>query len=189
MAAPSYTPFVSAVPSSPMFTLLKLLQSLVKTLHSDGTPTQIAAGVALGAALGLTPIANVHNVVIFLVLAVVNVSFGAGLFAWALFIPIGFLLDPLFDRLGRRLLVETPSLQPLWTSLDNTPGLALTNFSNTVVLGSIVAWAALALPIFFLARVGVLRYRATIGERVRRSPLYQAITASRAYNVYRWFEG
>ena len=170
-----------------MFTLLKLLQSLVKTLHSEGTPGQIAAGVVLGAALGLTPIANVHNVVIVLLLAVLNVSFGAGLCAWALFVPVGFLLDPVFDRIGRLLLVETPALQPLWTTWDNTPGLALTNFNNTVVLGSVVGWLMLALPIFAGARVGVVRYRATIGERVRRTALYKAITASRAYNVYRWF--
>ena len=170
-----------------MFTLLKLLQSLVKTLHSDGTPGQIAAGVALGAALGLTPIANVHNVLILLLLAVLNVSFGAGLFAWVAFVPVGFLLDPLFDRIGRLLLVETPALRPVWTAWDNTPGLALTNFNNTVVLGSVVGWLLLAAPIFLLARVGVVRYRATIGERVRRTPLYKAITASRAYNVYQWF--
>jgi uncharacterized protein (TIGR03546 family) len=116
------------------------------------------------------------------------VSFGAGLFAWAAFVPVGFMLDPVFDRLGRRLLVETPALHQLWTGMDNTPGLALTNFGNTVVLGSVVAWAVLVVPIFVLARVGVLRYRATVAERVRRSPLYQAITASRVYNVYRWFE-
>ena len=171
-----------------MLTLLKLLQSLVKTLHSDGTPTQVAAGVALGAALGLTPIANVHNAVIFILLAVLNVSFGAGMFAWAVFVPVGFMLDPLFDRLGRQLLLETPSLQPLWAAWDNTPGLALTNFANTVVLGSVVGWLLLTLPLFVLARIGVIRYRATIGERVRRTHLYKAITASRAYNVYRWFE-
>jgi uncharacterized protein (TIGR03546 family) len=170
-----------------MFTLLKLLQSLVKTLHSDGTPGQIAAGVALGAALGLTPIANVHNVLIVLLLAVLNVSFAAGLFAWALFVPVGFLLDPVFDRIGRALLVDTPALQPLWTTWDNTPGLALTNFNNTVVLGSIVGWLVLAPPIFALSRVGVIRYRATVGARVRSTALYKAITASRAYNVYRWF--
>ncbi len=170
-----------------MFTLLKLLQSLVKTLHSEGTPGQIAAGVALGAALGLTPIANVHNVLIFLLLAVLNVSFAAGLFAWALFIPVGFLLDPFFDRIGRLLLVEAPALRPLWTTWDNSPGLALTNFNNTVVLGSLVGWLLLALPIFVLARVGVIRYRTTIGERVRRTALYKALAASRAYNVYRWF--
>src|ERR687884_2362804 len=99
-----------------MFALLKLLQSLIKTLHSEGTPGQIAAGMALGSALGLTPLMNVHNLVIVFFLFVLNVSFGAGLFAWALFVPLGFLLDPLFDRIGRALLLETPSLRPLWTS-------------------------------------------------------------------------
>jgi uncharacterized protein (TIGR03546 family) len=171
-----------------MLTLLKLLQSLIRTLHSEGTPGQIAAGVALGAALGLTPFVNVHNAVIFVLLAVLNVSFGAGLFAWVAFVPVGFMLDPLFDRIGRLLLVETPALQALWTAWDNTPGLALTNFNNTVVLGSVVGWLILALPIFVLSRIAVIRYRATLGERVRRTPIYKAITASRAYNVYRWFD-
>src|SRR5919205_3888562 len=110
-----------------MLTLLKLLQSLVKTLHSDGTPVQIAGGVALGAALGLTPIANVHNAVIFVLLALLNVSFGAGMLAWAAFVPVGFMLDPLFDRIGGVPLLETPALKPLWTTWDNKPGLALTN--------------------------------------------------------------
>jgi uncharacterized protein (TIGR03546 family) len=170
-----------------MFTLLKLLRSLFKTLHSDGSPGQIAFGMALGAALGLTPIANAHNVVIVLLLAMLNVSFAAGLLAWAMFVPIGFLLDPVFDRIGRWLLVDTAALRPLWTAWDNFPGLALTNLTNTVVLGSIVGWLLLFLPIYFLARLGVVRYRATIGDRVKRSRFVQALEASRLYNVYRWF--
>jgi len=170
-----------------MLTLLKLVRSLVNTLHSDGSPGQIAAGVALGAALGLTPIANAHNAVVLLLLAVLNVSFAAGLLAWAVFVPVGFLLDPLFDRIGHWLLVDTQALRPLWTAWDNIPGLALTNFNNTVVLGSVVAWLLLFGPIFFLARFGVLRYRATIGARVRQSRFYKALQASQIYNVYTWF--
>ena len=170
-----------------MLTLLKLVRSLFNTLHSDGSPGQIAAGVALGAALGLTPIVNVHNVLVFLLLAVLNVSFAAGLLAWGVFVPVGFLLDPVFDRIGHWLLVDTQSLRPLWTAWDNVPGLALTNFNNTVVLGSVVAWLLLFLPIYFLARFGVLRYRATIGARVRQSRFYKALQASQIYNVYTWF--
>ena len=170
-----------------MLTLLKLVRSLFNTLHSDGSPGQIAAGVALGAALGLTPIANAHNLVVFLLLAVLNVSFAAGLLAWGVFVPFGFLLDPVFDRIGHWLLVDMQSLRPLWTAWDNIPGLALTNFNNTVVLGSVVAWLVLFLPIYFLARVGVLRYRATVGARVRQSRLYKALQASQLYNVYTWF--
>lgn len=170
-----------------MLAILKLLQSLVRELHSDGTPNQIAFGVALGAALGLTPIANAHNLVVVVLLLVLNVSFGAGMLAWALFVPVGFALDPAFDRIGRTLLVETPSLQPLWTSWFNAPVVPYTNFNNSVVLGSVVAWLLLFGPIFLLARVGVVRYRATYGERIRRSRFYQAVTASKAYNVYSWF--
>jgi uncharacterized protein (TIGR03546 family) len=170
-----------------MLTLLKLVRSLIKTLHSDGSPAQLAFGVALGAALGLTPLMNAHNLVVLLLLAVLNVSFAAGMLAWAVFVPIGFLLDPIFDRIGHALLIGAPSLRPFWASIENTPGLALTNFNNTVVLGSVVAWLLLFTPIFFLARYGVVRYRATIGERVRRSRAYKALQASQIYNVYTWF--
>jgi uncharacterized protein (TIGR03546 family) len=170
-----------------MLTLLKLLQSLVKTLHSEGTPGQVAAGMALGAALGLTPLVNVHNLLIVALIFVLNVSVGGAMLGWALFLPLGFALDPLFDRLGRQLLLETPALTPMWTAWFNTPVLPYTNFNNTIVLGSFVAWLGLSLPIFFAARFGVARYRATLGERVRRSRFYNAITASKAYNVYTWF--
>ena len=170
-----------------MLTLLKLFRSLVKTLHSDGSPSQLAWGVALGAALGLTPIANAHNLVVLLLLAVLNVSFAAGMLAWAVFVPIGFMLDPIFDRVGRWLLVDSTSLRGVWTTWDNVPGLALTNFNNTVVLGSVVVWLALLIPIYFAARYGVLRYRATIGERIKSSRYFKLIEASQVYNVYRWF--
>src|ERR687895_889726 len=102
-----------------MLALLKVIQSLVRTLHSDGTPGQIAAGVALGAALGLTPLMSLHNLAILALLLVLNVSFGAGLLGWAVFAPAGFVMDPVFDRLGRALLLETPALTPLWTSWYN----------------------------------------------------------------------
>ena len=48
-----------------MLTLLKLIQSIIKTLHSEGTPGQVAAGIAIGSVLGLTPLLNLHNLIIF----------------------------------------------------------------------------------------------------------------------------
>lgn len=169
-----------------MFALLKLIQSIIKTLHSEGTPGQVAAGVALGAALGLTPLMNVHNLIIFSFLVLLNVSFGGAMLGCALFVPLGFLLDPVFDRIGASLL-HAPSLRPLWTSWYNTPLVPYTNFNNSVVLGSVVGWLVLAVPVFLVARWGVARYRATIGERVRRSKFYQAVTASQVYNWYKLF--
>jgi uncharacterized protein (TIGR03546 family) len=155
-----------------LLALLKLFQSLFKTLHSEGSPTQIGLGFALGAALGLTPILNVHNLIVLLLLCVLNVSFGAGMLAWAVCVPIGFMLDPLFDRLGHWLLIDASALRPFWISWDNTPILALTSFDNTVVLGSVVVWLVLFIPLGLLSRYGVIHYRATLGEQVRRSRFY-----------------
>jgi uncharacterized protein (TIGR03546 family) len=169
-----------------MLALLKFVQSLMGTLHSDGTPTQIAAGVALGAALGITPIANVHNVVIIALLALLNVSFAAGMLAWAVFVPIGFMFDPIFDRIGHWLLADVTALRPLWTTMDNS-GLALTNFNNTVVLGSVAFWLAMFLPIYFGSRIAVLQYRAKLAHKVENSRYYQMLKASKLYNVYSWF--
>ena len=171
-----------------MLTFLKLFRSLVKTLHSDGSPSQIAFGIALGSALGLTPIANAHNAIVLLLLAVLNVSFAAGMLAWGVFVPIGFMLDPLFDRIGNWLLVEVTSLRPLWTSWENIPGLALTNFNNTIVLGSVVFWLVSFVPLFFAARYGVVKYRATLGERVKNSRYFKLLETSQLYSVYRWFQ-
>ena len=89
-----------------MLALLKLIQSIIKTLHSAGTPGQVAAGMALGSALGLTPLVNLHNLVIFSLLVLLNVSFGGGMLGWMLFVPVGFLLDPLFDKIGLSLVAD-----------------------------------------------------------------------------------
>jgi len=167
--------------------LLKFLQSLVKALHSEGTPGQLAAGLALGSILGLTPLINLHNAVVFGLIILLNVSFPGAMLGWAVFTPIGFLLDPLFDAVGHFLLLDAAGLRPLWTRLFNVPVVPLTNFDNTIVLGSFVSALVLLVPVYLGARWGVARYRDTIGARIRASRIYRAITASKIYNVYRWF--
>lgn len=167
--------------------LLKLIQSLVKTLHSEGTPGQVAAGLALGSILGLTPLVSLHNAVVVGLIVLMNVSIPGAMLGWALFTPIGFLLDPLFDAIGRALLLGAPALRPLWTALYNVPVVPLASFNNTVVLGSLVVSLVLGVPVFYGARWGVTRYRATVAERVRRSALYRAVAASKLYGVYRLF--
>ena len=48
-------------------------------------------------------------------------------------------------------------------------------------------WLLLFVPIYLASRFAVVRYRATLGERVRQSHFYKVLSASQAYNVYRWF--
>lgn len=167
--------------------LLKWLQSLVKALNSDGSPGQVAAGIALGAALGLTPIATVHNVLIVLLALVLNVSLAGFSLGWTLFIPAGFLLDPVFDAIGGALL-GAPGLAAFWTKLANLPLVPYTNFNNSIVLGSLVCWVAAWLPIWFLARWAIVKYRATLYERLAKTRFFRAVKASGLAQVYAWFQ-
>lgn len=170
-----------------MLAILKFLHSLAKTLHSEGTPAQIAGGIALGAALGLTPLMNLHNAIVVVLLCIINVSFAAGLLGMALFAPIGFLLDPLFDRVGHWLLTDVVALRPFFAWIDTQPVLAYTNLTNSVVLGSVVGWLLLFIPIFIAARIGVIRYRASLGEWFMKTRIYHALGATKVFDVYSWF--
>ncbi len=169
-----------------MLTLLKLLQSIFKTLHSEGTPGQVAAGIMLGAGIGLTPLLSAHNLVLFAAIALLNVSFGGGMLGMALFTPLGFLLDPLFDRVGLALL-QAPGLRGLWTDWYNLPLVPYTNFNNSVTLGSFVVWLVLTIPLYVAGKVAIARYRATYGQRVMNSRFMKGLKASKVYNVYSWF--
>jgi uncharacterized protein (TIGR03546 family) len=170
-----------------MLTILKLLQSLFKTLHSEGTPGQVAAGLMLGACIGLTPLLSAHNLVLFAAIVLLNVSFGGGMLGMALFTPLGFILDPLFDRIGAALL-HAPGLRETWTALYNLPLVPFTNFNNTVTLGSFVFWLVTAVPIYFLGQWAIRRYRETYGQRVMNSKFFKGLKASKVYNVYTWFK-
>ncbi len=99
--------------------------------------------------------------------------------------PVGFALDPLFDALGVALLSGVPALQPVWTLLYNMPVVPLTNFNNSVVLGGVVSWVVLSVPLFFASRWAVARYRATVYRRLQTTRAFQMVKASKVYNVYR----
>ena len=163
--------------------LLKLLQNLIKALNSEGTPGQVAAGIALGAVFGLTPLINLHNLLFLAAAMVLNVSFPGVMLGWALFLPVGFALDPVFHAVGLALLTAPP-LQALWTLWFNTPFVPLTNFNNTIVLGSLVVWFLAVVPVFFLARWLVAQYRERVFERLRKTPAFRAVKASKLWNVY-----
>jgi uncharacterized protein (TIGR03546 family) len=170
-----------------MLTLVNLIQSLVKALNSEGTPGQVAAGIALGAMFGLTPLVNLHNLLMLAAIFLLNVSLPGAFVGWVVFLPLGFAMDPVFHAVGERLLLDTPALTGWWTTVYNTPVLALANLTNTIVIGSLLGWLVLSIPIYFGARWAVGRYRATVYTRLKDSRLFKAVQASKAYNVYRMF--
>src|SRR5213078_2800930 len=103
-----------------MFAIIKLIQSLFGALHSEGTPGQLAAGIVLGSFLGLTPLINLHNAIIFAALVLLNVSFAGGMLVVGVVVAIGFPLVPRFVRV-RQPPRFAGQLRGVWTTLYNTP--------------------------------------------------------------------
>jgi len=169
-----------------MYLIIKLIQKLVSTLNSDGTPGQVGAGMAIGTVFGLTPLLNLHNLVVLGFVMVFRVSFPAVTLGWFVAVPFGFALDPLFDSFGLQML-DALTLNPFWTGLTNAPVLALFDLNNSVVLGSLVFWILALLPMYLLARWGVARYRATIYLRLQRTKVFKTVKGSKLYNLYRLF--
>ena len=170
-----------------MYWAIKFVQSLVKALNSEGTPGQVAAGMTLGACLGLTPLFSLHNVVVIGVIFFFRVSVPGATLGWLIATPIGFLLDPLFDRVGLVLLTEVDLLRGIWIWLYNAPLLALGNPTNTIVAGSLVVWLGISLPLFLALRWAIGKYRDKVYARYRDARLFRALRASKLYNLYRLF--
>src|SRR5690554_4258710 len=140
--------FVEARRNGKLF-LLNFIFKLIKTLRSKGEPHNIAMGFALGTIIGLTPSLALHNLIVFILVLIFNISLPAALFAVFFFSCFAHFFDPLFHSMGYFLLVKTEPLQPVWTYLYNIPIAPLTRFYNTVVLGSLVASLALFFPVYW----------------------------------------
>jgi len=152
---------------------LSILKSILEALHGEDDPSHIAAGLAIGAALGLVPKANLIAVLFFLLFFFFRVDKGMALLSAAAFTPLGYAIDTPAHRIGYALL-SSASLKPLWTWLYNLPVFPWTKFNNTVVLGNLVIGLALYLPLYFTSKWLILRYRATWKAKVDNLPWVKA---------------
>ncbi|TQV84304.1 TIGR03546 family protein [Exilibacterium tricleocarpae] len=162
---------------------MRLLVKLLKVLNAEDNPAQIALAVCLAAILGLTPLLSLHNLLILFLVLVLRVNISAFLLFALVFSGIAYLLDPLFHRLGHSLLTAE-GLQGMWTLLYNTAAGRLSEFNNTLTLGSLVFAVALSVPLFFAAKTGVDRYRARLLPWVEKTHLVRVLKASRFYRLY-----
>ena len=170
-----------------MIFLSKQLFGLLRLLNSDTGQNQIAAGIACGLILGFAPVFSLQTILVILVLFFFRIQIGAATLAAFFFAFAAYLLDPIHHRVGMAIL-ETPSLQPLFTQMYNMPLVPLTRFSNSIVMGSGVVSIVLALPVFFLSRMLVTKYRATVVARFRETKAFKAIQKSKFYNWYMKYE-
>jgi len=170
-----------------MSLVLRQLFVFFRLLNSEKAQNQIAAGVVCGVILGFAPAISFQAVLVFVIIFLFRVQFGAA-FATAFFVKlVAMPFDPLFDAVGRFVL-ERPTLEPIFTWMFNVPIIPWTRFYNTIVMGSAAISILLAPVVFVLTRIVVRRYRETIVSRFKDSKLWNLWKSTTLYKWYMRFD-
>ncbi len=167
--------------------LLKQIFAFIKLLNSDTGTISLAAGMTCGFILGMTPVLSLHSLIIFLILFFFRIQIGAALLAAFFFKFVAFLLDPLFDVVGRKVL-EMGSLEPFFTKLYNMPLIPFTRFNNSIVMGSAVITFALSPIVFIISQRLIIKYRETVLARFKTTKFWKAVEATKFYQWYYKYE-
>lgn len=163
--------------------LLKQLFQFLKLLNSDTGTNQIAAGIAAGFILGMTPALSLQTILVFVCIFFFRIQIGAAFLAAFFFKFVAFILDPVFDDLGFYVL-NLPSLQSFFTNLYNMPIVPFTRFNNTIVMGSGVLSILLSPVIYLLSLYVVGQYRVQIVAKYKQTKFWRAIQAT---SLYKWY--
>jgi len=143
------------------------LVKFLKLLNSEQAPHQLSLGLAFAMIVGLTPTLSLHNLLVLFLLLTLRANLSTFVLGWALFSLLGLLLDPLFHAIGLKLL-SLPELEQMWTTMYNSSFWRLSQFNNTILLGSLLFSVLCFLPMFFLSNRLIRLYRLRWQERMGR---------------------
>lgn len=166
-----------------MTLILKQIFSLLKVLNSDTGENQIAAGLACGLILGFAPAFSLQTVIVIIMLFFFRIQVAAAFASAFFFAFIGFLLDPVFDSIGKSVL-EMQGLKELFTAMYNMPIIPFTKFYNSIVMGAMVVSFALFPFMFFLTKKLVIKYRLTVVAKLEKTKFWKAVKAT---SFYKWY--
>jgi uncharacterized protein (TIGR03546 family) len=167
-----------------MTLLLKQLFAFFRLLNSDTGTNQLAFGLAFGVILGFSPFLSLQTFLVLFLCFFFRIQLGAAFISAFFFKFVAFMFDPLTDKLGRWAL-ELPSLRPLYVEMYNMPLVPLTRFNNSMVMGSALVGFGLVIPLFFLFKSGIVKYRATVVARYQQTKIWKLWIGT---SIYKWYQ-
>ncbi|AWB65820.1 DUF2062 domain-containing protein [Saccharobesus litoralis] len=168
--------------------MLTLLAKLLHALNSESSPRQIAAAIALGLCVGITPLLSLHNLLFLLLAFLIRINLSAFFLSATVFSAVGLLLAPISISLGEALLTA-PSLQGLWTSLYQFNIYKLAHLHHTLTLGSLLVGLILFVPCMLASQQIVIRYRVHIKAFIEKFKVVQWLKSSKFYQIYQTVTG
>ncbi|MDX2447552.1 MAG: TIGR03546 family protein [Desulfobacterales bacterium] len=164
--------------------MLTIVAKIFKTLNSETEPFQISLALCFAMIAGLTPLWSLHNFIVLLLVLILRVNLATFILAWLGFSGIAYLLDPVLHAFGLHILTAD-ALKGFWTSLYNSTLWRLSNYNNSLLMGSLITSLGLFVPLFFLSNMIIRKYREHIFAWVMKSRIVQVLKASKFYGIYK----
>lgn len=150
--------------------MLKAIVRFFKALNSNSHPGDIAHAVCLGLILGFVPKSNALWYVLMIFFLFMRVNKGSLIIFTFLFSLLAPVLDPFFDTFGYWFL-NIDAFVPVFSKMLDIPFVGFTKFNNSIVCGSFLSAIILYVPVYFLARLFISKWRLKIAPFVRKTKL------------------
>ncbi len=158
--------------------MITQILKILRVLASEDSPMQISLAIALAMVMGLTPLFSLHNFLVLIILLSFRINLAAFLLAWAFFSGLAYLFDPQFHGLGMTVL-QHAALQNMWTEMYNSAFWRLTNFNNTIVMGSFITAMLAFIPMLLILNFLIRRYRSHVLVFLKKSKLVTWMQSSK----------
>ncbi len=170
--------------------MFNFIRKLFKALNSSGKPWQLTGAIVLAMFAGFLPSSSLIVLDLLFLALILNVNFSLFLLFSVVFGGIGYLFDPLFESIGYSVLTHE-SLNAFFTTLYNSALFRWSSFNYTLVTGSLIVSAVLAIPMYLVLNRFVRLYRVQLGQRLnewkltRWMKLYNEEASSSS--IFRWW--
>lgn len=162
--------------------MLDAIVRLLKALNSDVSPWAIAFGMTLGMVVGYTPTMAWHNLFIVLLICVLRVNFSSAIAGMIVGAALAWPLSAPAIALGEHLLTD-PGLEAFWTGLFSVPLMLVLGLNHTHMLGSLVVAMVALLPLTWVIKLLVERYRLHVMAWFNKLKVVQALKASKFWGL------
>ena len=152
----------------------------LKAFHSDGKPWQLTLGLVFGYMMGLSPTLSALNLILLILALVINLNISFLIVSFGFFSGVGYLLDPLFHKVGYQLLTS-PGMKDLWLQIFSCPITLTAKLNNSTVMGSLVVCIVSAIPMYFVFNTLLRKYRNPINQFISRLPIIRSIKYMKIY--------
>lgn len=163
--------------------MITLLAKLLNALNSENSTRQIALGIALALVYGLSPVISLQAFVLLFVVLLIKVHLASFILAVGIFKGLSYGLSGMAITVGEYLLTSDV-LSGVFNTLYQFDIFKLAHLHHTYNLGSFVLGTAIAVPLYFAAKLFIEKYRQHIKAYFEQLSIVKALKATKLYTLY-----